>query len=125
MLDVGIVIDTISGLVPWQLALIGAPGVFVLYLLFAKLAFSALRTVKKIEDPVVKQSYHLMGQGWLVLFFGFIFLIVGGFFDIQEVLDPINPFIYPTLSVITFAVVFIGTALLYIGFTLPMKTIPR
>ncbi len=118
VLDVGIVIDTIFGSEPWQLGLIGAPAVVVLYYLFAKLAYSALHTVNKIEDPVVKRSYHLMGLGWAMLFFGFIFLIVGGYFDFE---DFIGSTAFVILSIVTFGIVFTGTSFLYVGFTLPMK----
>jgi len=117
-LDVGIMKDTLFGSEVWELTIIGAPAIFVLYYLFITLAISSLRTSKKVEDPIAKQGFKLMGWGWSVIFIGFLFLIIGGFFDFQNFIEPI---LFITLSIMTFAIVFIGTTLLYIGFIFPMK----
>ncbi len=121
-LDLEIVKDTIIGSEMWELEVVGAPAVFAFLYLVVKLAYSALTTVHKIEDPVVKRSYRLMGAGWGILLFGFFFLIFGGFFDIELLIDQL---LYIILSATTFGVIFTGATLLYIGFTLPMKTNTR
>ncbi len=121
-LDLGIVKDTIFGSERWELGVVGTPAVVCLFYLFIKLAYSALKTVNKVEDPIIKRGFLLMGYGWGTLFFGFTFLIIGGFFDFETIIDPT---LFLVLSIIIFGVVFAGTTLLYIGFTLPMKTSAR
>ncbi len=117
-LDVIIIKDTLVSSEDWEQIIFGAPGVFTLFYLLVRLAYSSLVTVKKINDPAVKKGFRFMGFGWVVLTFGFVFMVVGGFFSIERSVDP---GVYIVLSAITFGVVFTGTSLLYLGFTRPMK----